>query len=102
MQNGILRCVPSDRAITNFKYEIEELILGNENKQTQSALIKKINEKITGFTTYQKCEESKEVVRHLDVFINAFLLKLMVRIYPDMKIEQIQKKYWKVDSARQR
>ncbi len=62
------------------------------------SLIKSINAKITGFTTYHKCEESTEIFRYLDVIINALLLKFMTEKYPDLTLEQIKRKFWIKDS----
>lgn len=98
----MLKCIPSDKAVKNFQNEVEELIFRNKEKWSQRKLIQSLNAKISGFTTYHKCEDSKEVFKYLDVIINAFLLKLMAEIYPSMTIEQIQKKYWKTDSIRKK
>lgn len=99
-QDGYLKCIPSDRAVKNFISEIEELIFDSKKSISQKKLIQKVNAKITGFTTYHKCEDSLEVFKYLDVVINALLLKFMKMIYPNSSIEQLQKKYWKNDSTR--
>lgn len=101
-QDGFLKCVPSDRAVQNFINEMEELIFNNKKSVSQKKLIQKINAKITGFTTYHKCEDSSEVFKYLDVVINALLLKFMKAIYPNSTLEQLQKKYWKNDSIRKK
>ena len=69
-----------------------------KGKWSQSKLIQALNSKISGFVTYHKCEESLEVFKHLDVIINALLLKMMKELYKNYTKEQIIKKYWKKDS----
>ena len=78
--------------------EVEDLIFSNKGKWTQGKLIQTLNAKISGFATYHKCEESMEVFKHLDVIINAFLLKMMRELYKNSTSEQLIKKYWKTDS----
>lgn len=96
--DGVIRCIPSQKAVDKFEKEVEELIFANKGKWTQSKLIQVLNAKISGFATYHKCEESMEIFKHLDVVINAFLLKMMKELYKNTKSEQLIKKYWKVDS----
>lgn len=96
--DGIVRCIPSEKAVNNFKREIEELIFENKENWSQSKLIQNINAKTTGFVTYHKYEESTEVFKHLDVIINALLLKLLKELFPKQSTDQLIKKYWKEDS----
>lgn len=96
--DGVVRCIPSEKAVKKFECEIDELINSNKERWSQSKLIQSVNAKISGFVTYHKCEESKEVFKHLDVFINAVLLKMMKELYSNTSKEQLIKKYWKTDS----
>ena len=96
--DGIVRCIPSEKAVKNFEREVEELIFSKEDSWSQRQLIMAINSKISGFVTYHKCEESSEIFRYLDVVINVLLLKFMRKQYPNSTTEQLQKKYWKKDS----
>lgn len=96
--DGVIRCIPSQKAVDKFEMEVEELIFGNKGKWTQGKLIQALNAKISGFATYHKCEESMEVFKHIDVIINAFLLKMMRELYKNSTSEQLIKKYWKTDS----
>lgn len=96
--NGVIRCIPSQKAVEKFETEVEELIFSNKERWTQSKLIQTLNSKISGFTTYHKCEESMEVFKHIDVVINALLLKMMCELYKNIPKEQLIKKYWKGDS----
>ena len=96
--DGVIRCIPSQKAVDKFEVEIEEIINTNKGKWSQSKLIQALNSKISGFVTYHKCEESLEVFKHLDVIINALLLKMMKELYKNYTKEQIIKKYWKKDS----
>lgn len=96
--DGIIRCIPSQRAVEKFETEIEEIIFANKEKWSQSKLIQTLNAKISGFATYHKCEEALEIFRHIDVVINALLLKMMSELYSNTPREQLIKKYWKLDS----
>lgn len=96
--DGMIRCIPSEKAVKKFEKEIEELIFNNAENWSQGKLIQNINYKISGFTTYHKVEEAIGVFKHLDVVINALLLKMMKQLYKNMTKEQIIKKFWKTDS----
>ena len=96
--DGIIRCIPSQKAVDKFEMEVEDIIFSNKGKWTQGKLIQALNSKISGFATYHKCEESMEVFKHLDVIINAFLLKMMKELYKNSTSEQLIKRFWKVDS----
>ena len=96
--DGIVRCIPSEKAVKNFEKEVEELIFENKDNWSQNKLIQSVNAKITGFATYHRCEESTDVFKHIDVIINAFLLKLLRELYPNQTREQLIKKFWKEDS----
>lgn len=96
--DGVIRCIPSQKAVDKFEQEIEQMIFDNKGVWSQSRLIQNINAKITGFATYHKCEESLEVFKRLDLLINAFLLKMMEELNRNMTKDQLIKKYWKTDS----
>lgn len=96
--DGTIRSIPSQKAVEKFETEIQEIIFANYKKWTQSKLIQVLNAKITGFATYHKCEEALETFQHLDVIINAYLLRMMKQLYKNLTTEQIIKKYWKKDS----
>lgn len=96
--DGVIRCIPSQKAVDKFEMEVEEIIFSNKGKWTQGKLIQALNSKISGFATYHKCEESMAVFKHLDVIINAFLLKMMKELYKNLTKEQLIKKFWKTDS----
>lgn len=96
--DGVIRCIPSEKAVKNFEKEVEELIFDSEESWSQIKLIQDLNAKISGFATYHKVEESMATFKHLDVIINALLLKYMKQIYKNSTKEQLIKKYWKVDS----
>ena len=100
--DGIVRCIPSDKAVRNFEREIEKLIFSNERNWSQRKLIMSLNAKISGFVTYHKCEEATDTFKHLDIIINALLLKFVRKLYPNVPIRQLQNKYWKKDSLGRR
>ena len=89
-----INVIPSEKAVTNFELELEDLILNPEKHWTQKSLIQAINSKLYGWATYHRVEESKEIFLHIDVIVNALLLKLMQNTYPNKTIQQLQNKYW--------
>lgn len=96
--DGRIKCVPSKNAIEKFKEEMNFLIFNNKDRWTTKELIDNINRKITGFTTYHKVEESQEAFRHLDVIINALLLKMAKENHPTYTVNQLKCKYWEKDA----
>ncbi len=99
-ENNSIKCVPSKKAIETFEKEIDTLIINNQYKWSQSRIIQNINEKINKFALYHRYEKSEETFRHLDVVINAMLLKMMKQIHPNLTKEQIIKKFWKPDKEK--
>lgn len=95
---GVVRCIPSEKSVKKFEKEIEQIIFNSERKWTQNKLIQKLNLKINGFATYHKVEESMDVFKHLDVVINALLLKMLMKQYNNLSKEQLIKRYWKQDA----
>lgn len=89
-----INVIPSEKAVANFESELEDLILNPEKHWTQKSLIQAINSKLYGWATYHRVEESKEIFSHIDVLVNALLLQLMQKTYPNKTIQQLQNKYW--------
>jgi len=89
-----INVIPSEKSVTNLEKELEDLILNPEKHWTQRSLIQAINAKLYGWATYHRVEESKEVFSHIDVLVNALLLKLMQKTYPKKTIQQLKNKYW--------
>ena len=89
-----IRVIPSEKAVKNFEQDLEDLILNPEKHWTQKSLIQAINSKLYGWATYHRVEESKEVFSHIDFLVNALLLRLMQKTYPNKTIEQLKNKYW--------
>jgi len=89
-----INVIPSEKAVTDFEKELEDLILNPEKHWTQKSLIQSINSKLYGWATYHRVEEAKDIFSHIDVLVNALLLKLMQKTYPNKTIQQLQKKYW--------
>lgn len=89
-----INVIPSEKAVTNLEKELEDLILNPEKHWTQRSLIQSINSKLHGWATYHRVEESKEIFSHIDVLVNALLLRLMQKTYPNKTIQQLQNKYW--------
>ena len=89
-----INVIPSEKAVSNFEAELEDLILNPEKHWTQRSLIQSINSKLYGWATYHRVEESKEIFTKIDVLVNALLLKLMQRTYPNKSVNQLTNKYW--------
>ena len=89
-----INVIPSEKSVTNFEKELEDLIINPERHWTQRSLIQSINSKLYGWATYHRVEEAKEIFSHIDVLVNALLLKLMQKTYPNKTIQQLRNKYW--------
>lgn len=96
--DGIIRCIPSEYAVENFKKEMEALIFNNIDRWSLNKMINNINSKITGFATYHKIEESMETFVHLDAIINALLLKMVKKMHPSYSNNHLIQRYWRKDS----
>lgn len=92
--NNHLDVIPSERAVKNFEKELEDLILNPEQHWTQKTLIQSVNSKLYGWATYHRIEESEEIFKHIDVLVNALLLRLMQKKYPNKSITQLKNKFW--------
>jgi len=89
-----INVIPSEKSVTNLEKELEDLILNPERHWTQRTLIQSINSKLYGWATYHRVEEAKEIFSHIDVLVNALLLKLMQKTYPNKTLQQLKNKYW--------
>ena len=89
-----IRVIPSEKAVKNFEQDLEDFILNPEKKWNQRSLIRDLNAKLYGWATYHRVEESEEIFKHIDVRVNALLLKLMQQIYPKQTLKQLRDKYW--------
>ena len=96
--NGHVYCIPSEKAVSNFERDLEELILNPETKWSQKKLIQSINAKLHGWASYHRVEESAEIFKHIDILVSALLLKLMKNIYPKKDTKMLINKYWYKDS----
>lgn len=86
--------IPSEKSIMKLEYELMELILNHPKKWSQKNLIQTLNSKLTGWATYQKVTEATDSFRHIDVVVNALLIRLMNQMYPNKTTNQLTKKYW--------
>ncbi len=96
--DGEIRCIPSEKAVNKFEEEVKFLIFNNKDRWSISKLIDSINRKISGFATYHKVEEARKTFIHLDVVINAFLLKMVKEFHPTYSNNQLIRKYWVKDA----
>ncbi len=95
---GYIRCVPSEKAIDNFKKELYDLILNSDKRWSQKKLIDTLNAKLTGWATYHRVSDASEEFKKLDSYISALLLNLIKKMYPKIPIKTLIKKYWYIDS----
>lgn len=89
-----IKVIPSEKAVKCFEAELEDFILNPEKKWSQRTLIRDLNAKLYGWATYHRVEDSRNIFKHIDVVVNALLLKLMKRTYPNKTVNQLRDKYW--------
>lgn len=89
-----IRVIPSAKSVENLEKDLEDLILNPEKHWTQKSLIQAINSKLHGWATYHRVEESMDIFAHIDVYVNALLMRLMQKTYPNKSVQQLQNKYW--------
>lgn len=90
--NKIVKTTPSQNNIAMFEKNLEEKILLH-NTSTES-LIRKINKSIIGYANYHKHVDNTETFRHLDVVVNALLIKKVKKQHPKRVFNQLHKIYW--------
>lgn len=89
-----IRIVPSSSAISWFYEQInktvKEYVCGD-----QDTLIKMLNTKIRGFSTYHKTVFSQHIFKQADIIIEFILLKWLRKINPELNDMQIRDMYWR-------
>ncbi len=86
--------IPSEKSIMKLENDLMELILNNPKRWSQKNLIQTLNSKLIGWATYQKVTEATDTFKHIDVVVNALILRLMHQMYPNKTTAQLTKKYW--------
>lgn len=92
MRNGMVYVCPSEKAITRFENDLQDLIMNFAG--SQKSLIEKINKKLTGWATYHRTSEAEMAFRRLDVFVKATLMKKCQVMHPTWTRNKIIEKYW--------
>ena len=91
---GILRCYPSNEAVTNFITDLHETITKPNIKWSQRALIEKLNQKLNGWATYHRVSDAERVFRYVDLAVDGFLLELLQQYYPHISTKSLIEKFW--------
>lgn len=92
---GKIVCAPSGQAIRECESGLSTLILGFDG--SQATLIKRINQKLTGFVSYHRVEDAEDAFRHIDSVVDGLLVKKMRMLHPTRQWGHIQRKYWRKD-----
>ena len=90
----ILHCVPTEEAIKDFENRLSEMIFSPEKKWSQKSLIMALNQKLNGWASYHRVEESKDAFKHIDLIVDVLLIRLMKKMYPKLSQKQIERKFW--------
>lgn len=96
-KDGYLQSRPSSGSIKKIERELKELIYNF--KGTLRTLVKKINDKLSGWGAYHKSEDAYMEFRHIDVIVEAYLLERMCKSHPRWSQESVKKQYWIKDNG---
>lgn len=91
-RNKRIYVYPSQRSIDRFVGNISETL--SNFTGSQQTLIKKLNQKIDGWCSYHKVEDTEDTFRHLDVVIKTSLLELCKQKHPKWDMDKILDRYW--------
>ncbi len=91
-KNTILYACPSSYAVERFEASLNEVIFSH--KGSQQSLIEMLNKKLTGFATFHRITEAHSAFAHIDVTVNALLLKLCMQKHPKQTKAKLIDKYW--------
>ena len=93
--DGVLTVTPADSSIWKIEHELEKLIMNFTG--TQRALIEKINQKLKGWGSYHRVEDSYMEFRHIDAVVEGLLVKKMCEKYPSWHRQTVLNKFWTKD-----
>jgi len=83
---------PSAQGVKEFESRMEHKIL-HHNGSVED-LIRSINKSIVGYANYHRVVEAMETFRHLDVVIQALLIKKVKKLHPQRPWKQLKSMYW--------
>ena len=91
-KGSVLRTEPSGSSIRKMERELESLVMNFTG--TQRTLIKKINDKLSGWGAYHRVEDAYMEFRHIDAVVEALLIRKMCEKYPNWHKETVLNKFW--------
>lgn len=91
-KNGLVRCCPSEQAVTRFIEEITTTI--KTSRRSQRELIQLVNRKLKGWAGYHRYSEATDAFRQVDAAVQAALLESAIARHPRLQMKKLQDKYW--------
>ena len=89
---GYVYVGPSKASIDKFKFTMQETIQNFSG--TQKDLIKKLNQKISGWANQYRMFDSERIFKLMDVTIESMLLEKCIKTHPGWKLEKIKEHYF--------
>jgi len=100
-RDGIVHCKPSQKSRDRFRKGLDELLFNPNKKWTQKSIITEVNQKINGWASYHRIEEAKDAFNELDSFVSAEILRLVMKMYPNLTKREIRDKfYWQASDGK--
>lgn len=87
---------PTDEAVERFENHLNKYV--EDFKGSQERLIKAINKKLTGWSTYHRVSDAYEAFKKIDLAVHAILIRKMRTIHPTWSWDDIKNKYWQKTS----
>lgn len=94
-KDGILHTKPASSSIKKMERELEGLIMNFRG--TQRTLIKKINDKLSGWGAYHRVEDAYMEFRHIDAVVEALLIRYMCEKYSHWHKQSVLNRFWVKD-----
>ena len=87
-----IKTSPSEKSIKDLETRLENYIL--RYKGAIGPFIQGLNRKLNGWASYQRVTEAYDAFRHIDVVVQALLLRKMKALHPKRNLPSIQALYW--------
>lgn len=94
-RNGVIKTWPTLGSVHEITGELQKLIY--EFNGTQRELIRKINQKLSGWASYHRITDAYDAFQHIDTTVEALLLERMEKRYPRWSRAAIRKEYWTLE-----
>lgn len=91
-KDNILHTKPASNSVKKMEREMESLIMNFSG--TQRKLIKKINDKLSGWGAYHRVEDAYMEFRHIDAVVETLLIKKMCERYPSWRKKSVLNRFW--------